>query len=77
MSTLFSTEPAPLGKRLLVQLDSGKYIFARRVLPMHVRLGSEERGNRMMALDWTDDEQRVVAANVIRWCDPVSLDATA
>ena len=78
MSTVFSSEPAPLGKRLLVQLDNGKYTFARRVLPLQVRLGTEHRhtgGNKIVTLDWADDESRMLAREVVRWCDTVSLDA--
>jgi hypothetical protein len=57
-----------LGKRLLVQTVDGTYLFARRVVPPLI---NNEASGR---LRWVDADSIPLRQEVVRWCDPVSLD---
>lgn len=75
MSTTFSSGPAPLGERLLVETVEGEYLFARRVLPG--LMSPKPKGNTLVAFCWINEMSVPLKVEVKRWATTVSLDATA
>lgn len=60
--------PPELGARVIVETMDGHKTFARRVFRVQF-------GESAMHVHYVDDNSKPLRTGVLRWLDPVSLDA--